>query len=114
MTWAEVTFQFESIHCYPDAPVAVSFLRFPHRHVFHVVVCIEQFHDNRDVEYVGFKRWLVELVECQKQQGAFPLEASCEFMARSILNHVVAQYPKRKVMVKVTEDKENGAIVDTE
>jgi len=42
--WAKITTQFEGIHKYPNAPDEMAFLRFDHRHIFHVTVWIEQFH----------------------------------------------------------------------
>ena len=53
-----VTFQKEGIHCYPDAPKGVEFLKHPHRHMFHFRVDIEVFHDDRDIEFILFKREL--------------------------------------------------------
>lgn len=61
-----VTFQQEAIHRYPaaltDPKLAtgdkydVSFLGHPHRHVFHFRVSIEVWHDDRDIEFIQFKR----------------------------------------------------------
>ena len=55
-----VTFRKEGIHKYPaaltDPKLAtgdeydVSFLGYPHRHIFHFKVWIEVFHDDRDIE----------------------------------------------------------------
>ena len=66
-----VTFQKEGIHKYPaaldDPKLAtgdeydVSFLGYPHRHIFHFKVWIEIFHDDRDIEFIQFKRWLEKL-----------------------------------------------------
>jgi len=36
----------------------MAFLRFDHRHIFHVTVWIEQFHNERDVEFILFKRFI--------------------------------------------------------
>ena len=69
MIW--VTFQKEGIHKYPaaleDPALAtgdeydVSFLGYPHRHTFHFRVTIQVFHDDRDIEFIQFKRWLENL-----------------------------------------------------
>ena len=63
MIW--VTFRKEGIHKYPaalDDPklatgdrMDVSFLGYPHRHIFHFKVAIEVFHDDRDIEFIQFK-----------------------------------------------------------
>ena len=69
MIW--VKFQKEGIHCYPaaldDPDLAtgdeydVSFLGHPHRHTFHFRVWIEVIHDDRDIEFIQFKRWMESL-----------------------------------------------------
>src|SRR6056300_1997053 len=69
MIW--VTFQKEGMHKYPaaltDPKLAtgdeydVSFLGHPHRHIFHFKVAIEVFHDDRDIEFIQFKRWIENL-----------------------------------------------------
>ena len=71
MIW--VTFRKEGIHKYPaaldDPKLAtgdeydVSFLGYPHRHIFHFKVAIEVFHDDRDIEFIQFKRWLEKYVQ---------------------------------------------------
>ena len=63
-----VTFRKEGIHKYPaaldDPKLAtgdeydVSFLGHPHRHIFHFKVAIQVFHDDRDIEFIQFKRWI--------------------------------------------------------
>ena len=57
-----VTFRKEGIHKYPAAlddpklatgdDMDVSFLGYPHRHIFHFRVRIEVFHDDRDIEFI--------------------------------------------------------------
>jgi len=61
-----VKFSKEGIHKYPaaltDPTLAdVSFLGYPHRHIFHFKVAIQVFHDDRDIEFILFKRWLESL-----------------------------------------------------
>ena len=66
-----VTFKKEGIHMYPgadsDPKLAtgdwddVSFLGVPHRHIFHFRVRIQVFHNDRDIEFIQFKRWMERL-----------------------------------------------------
>ena len=66
-----VTFKKEGIHKYPaaleDPALAtgdeydVSFLGYPHRHMFHFKVRIGVTHNDRDIEFIQFKRWLESL-----------------------------------------------------
>lgn len=113
MIW--VRFQKEGIHKYPaaltDPKLAtgdeydVSFLGYPHRHIFHFKVAIEVFHDDRDIEFIQFKRWLQHLYE-----GAI-LELdykSCEMIADDLYAEINKKYPNRDVWIDVSEDNENG------
>ena len=116
MIW--VTFRKEGIHCYPaaltDAALAtgdeydVSFLGTPHRHIFHFKVHIQVFHDDRDIEFIQFKRWLEKLYS----EGTLELNyKSCEMIARDLHKTIIARYPGRKVWIDVSEDGENGCIL---
>ena len=87
-----VTFQKEGIHKYPAAltdpklktgdEMDVSFLGYLHRHIFHFRVEIEVFHDDRDIEFIQFKR---ELESLYAEEGAMTLDyQSCEMIAREL------------------------------
>lgn len=105
-----VTFQKEGIHKYPAASgiAGVEFLAYPHRHMFHFKVCMEVFHDDRDVEFILFKREL----EALYVGGALELNnKSCEMLANDLIDYISQTYPGRSVEVSVSEDNENGAIV---
>ena len=108
--WARVRTSFEGYHRYRAAPHEVAFLRALHRHIFVVTVWVEQFNDERDVEYILFKRWLDQ----QLAAASFPEEASCEWMARYLGELVRQTYPGRRVQVEVAEDGENGALLEFE
>lgn len=100
-----VTFQKEGIHCYPDAPEGVEFLKHPHRHMFHFRVELEVFHDDRDVEFILLKRELEGLYE----GGFLELDyKSCEMMARDLAKYIQEHYPHRSLAIEVSEDGENG------
>jgi len=111
MIW--VTFQKEGIHCYPAAATDpkledVSFLGTPHRHIFHFKVYIEVFHDDRDLEFIQFKRWL----EGCYNNGTLELNyKSCEMIARDLHAIIKARYPIREVWISVSEDNENGCFI---
>lgn len=102
-----VTFQKEGIHKYPDAPEGVEFLRHPHRHIFHFRVDLEVFHDDRDVEFILFKR---ELEGLYADDGVLELDyCSCEMLADDLAEYIQENYPGRDLKVSVSEDNENGA-----
>jgi len=104
-----VTYQREGIHCYPDAPAGVEFLRNPHRHMFHFRVEIEVFTDDRDIEFILFKRELEALYA--STDGTLELDnRSCEMLANDIAEYVQDAYPGRDLSITVSEDGENGAV----
>jgi len=115
-----VTFSKEGIHKYPaaleDPNLAtgdwddVSFLGYPHRHIFHFKVWLEVFHDDRDVEFIQFKRWMERLyAEVDSSSSVLQLDyKSCEMIADELAEHVQAMYPNRWLKISVAEDNENG------
>jgi hypothetical protein len=102
-----VTFQKEGIHKYPDAPEGVEFLRHPHRHMFHFRVELEVFHDDRDVEFILFKRELEALYNENTLQLDYK---SCEMMSDDLANYIKDKYPGRDIVIEVSEDLENGSL----
>jgi len=113
-----VTFRKEGIHKYPAAATDpalatgdrydVSFLGYPHRHIFHFTVSIEVFHLDRDVEFIQFKRWLENLYS----QGTLELDfKSCEMISDDLYEQIATRYPGRDVEITVAEDGENGATI---
>jgi hypothetical protein len=102
-----VTTEFEGIHCYPAAPDEVSFLRFPHRHIFHVKVWIEVFHNDRDIEFILFKRFIDSIITDHNFHYK-----SCEMISDDIHKIISTQYKNREIKIEVSEDKENGSFID--
>jgi hypothetical protein len=118
MIW--VTFQKEGIHCYPAAATDpnlatgdqydVSFLANPHRHIFHFRVWLSVTHNDRDVEFIQFKRWLEQLYSIA--QGVLSLDhKSCEMMSDELYDMISNKYPSREVWIEVSEDGENGSFI---
>jgi len=103
-----VTFQKEGIHCYPAAPEGVEFLKHPHRHMFHFRVGIQVFHDDRELEFILFKRELEALYADETLQLDYK---SCEMMAEDLAKYIIDQYPNRFLEIEVSEDGENGCKV---
>ena len=102
MIW--VTFRKEGIHKYPaaldDPKLAtgdeydVSFL------------AIEVFHDDRDIEFIQFKRWM----ENMYADGTMKLDfKSCEMISDDLYVAITKRYPGRKIEIDVAEDGENGS-----
>jgi hypothetical protein len=131
-----VTFKKEGIHKYPaaltDSKLAtgdwddVSFLGYPHRHIFHFRVRIEVRHNDRDIEFIQFKRWLERLYsgantgnnnQGSEEQSSTNSEVllldykSCEMIADELYEKISAKYPGRFVEIDVAEDGENGCSI---
>ena len=114
-----VTFQKEGIHRYPAAATDpmlatgdeydVSFLANPHRHIFHFRVGIDVFHNDRDIEFIQFKRWLENLYK----DAILALDyKSCEMIADDLYLQIADRYPGRAVTIEVSEDGENGCHIN--
>ena len=123
-----VTFAKEGIHRYPgadsDPKLAtgdwddVSFLAVPHRHIFHFRVRIEVYHNDRDIEFIQFKRWLERLYSQAStgggtsDSGVLVLDyKSCEMIADDLYKEISNKYPGRFVEISVAEDNENGCSI---
>ena len=118
MIW--VSFRKEGIHCYPAAATDpnlatgdqydVSFLANPHRHIFHFRVWLSVTHNDRDVEFIQFKRWLEQLYS--STQSVLSLDhKSCEMMSDELYDTISQKYPNREVWIEVSEDGENGSFI---
>jgi len=116
MIW--VTFRKEGIHRYPAAATDpnlctageydVSFLANAHRHIFHFKVWISVKHNDRDIEFIQFKRWCESLYN----QDILDLDfKSCEMMSDDLYDAISKKYPDREVWIEVSEDGENGSFI---
>jgi len=116
MIW--VTFRKEGIHKYPaaatDSTLAtgdeydVSFLANEHRHIFHFRVWLGVTHNDRDVEFIQFKRWLEKLYS----DSILQLDhKSCEMMSDDLYDVISKKYPDREIWIEVSEDGENGSFI---
>jgi len=114
--YIEVKFQKEGIHKYPaassDKSLAtgkwddVSFLGHEHFHYFFFEVEVEVFENDREIEFIQFRRWLERLYGEDTLSLDFQ---SCEMMAEALIEKINENYPNREITVKVYEDNINGA-----
>ena len=94
---------FEGFHRWVNAPDDVSFLRDYHRHVFEVKLGIEVSNTDREIEFFQLKRKVDGFILDNYEGHQF--EFSCEQIAEVLLKEFKANF------VEVSEDGENGAIV---
>jgi hypothetical protein len=122
-----ITFRKEGIHCYPAAATDpmlntndeynVAFLANPHRHIFHFRVSIDVFHNDRDIEFIQFKRWCESLYNINSgnnNNSSSVLELnykSCEMIADDLHLQIADKYPGRNITIEVSEDGENGCSI---
>ena len=92
----------------------VSFLGVPHRHIFHFKVWIEVFHNDRDIEFIQFKRWCERLYnEVDSSTPVLQLNhKSCEMISDDLYTQITEKYPNRYIKISVSEDNENGCEIE--
>jgi hypothetical protein len=118
--WIHVEFVKEGIHCYPAAATDpklatgewddVSFLANPHFHYFTFKVKVEVTFNDRDIEFIQFRRWCELLYSAN---GTMQVNSkSCEMLAEELISVIAARYPGREIHVSVLEDNINGATLE--
>ena len=74
-------------------------------------MAIQVFHDDRDIEFIQFKRWLESLYA----DGTLQLDyKSCEMICDDLAQQINLKYPNRKLALTISEDGENGATIEYE
>lgn len=109
-TYIAVKLQVEGIHRWEECPIEeVKYLRDDHRHVFHIKVTKEVFHDNRDVEFIQFKH----KIEKYFREEYFDYNYNCCYFGKMscemIAKELVQEFDLKSA--EVSEDNENGALV---
>lgn len=108
-----VRLQIEGLHYWPDAAKVfpeVGFLADPHRHIFFIELKKPVYHNDRDIEFLIFKRavqdYLYKKYYNTDKRCHYFSNMSCEMIATDLLNEFSCDF------VSVFEDNENGAEVD--
>lgn len=107
-----VTLQIEGIHFWKDAakvePI-MSYLALSHRHVFWITAEKIVTHSDRDVEFILFKRELIDYFHrnfFDKEKGLCNFEGmSCEMISQDLLEAYDLE------SASCLEDNENGSKV---
>ena len=99
------TLQFEATHAWGNCPFEeVEYLKYPHRHVFHIKAHKLVTHSDRDVEFIMLKHRIFKYLKDKYPTHAFGHQ-SCEMIATDLL----CEFHLSRC--EVSEDNENGAIV---
>lgn len=95
----------EGLHCWPSCDIEeVAFLKYPHRHVFHICCKKDVAHPDRDIEIIQFKRSVAEYLAGKYGSPCCNFGAmSCEMIAKELIQSFQLSY------CSVLEDGENGA-----
>lgn len=107
--------QKEGFHYWKNAPKEVEFLKYPHRHIFYIKVSIELLeHNDREIEFFMFKKEVDDiLISIWAAHGlkhsAVCDGVSCEMMSDELGKYLQEVYPKRKIIIDISEDDENGS-----
>lgn len=119
--WAIIKFDIVGVHYWPETSylneTGVPYLTSVHRHVFKFEVWIEQRTNDRDIEYLSTQCVLEQTVRSvyghtTNNEVTFGGE-SCEMIAMKLRNSLLLdQFKYNKVKVKVTEDGENGCMIE--
>lgn len=110
----EVYNQFEGIHCWKDCPHdQVSFLRTPHRHVFHIYTTVKVDHSDRAIEFFMLQNDIHDALAQLYSGSMFDLGSrSCETIAEELFVLLSDGFNYKTIQsIKVSEDNENAAIV---
>jgi len=111
MIW--VTVEKEGFHYWPNAPLEVDFLKKVHRHIFKFKVYISILHNDREIEFFMFKNFVDKCINNIWMANGLYLwnrckPMSCEMISDELSIVVNKKYPKRDMIIEVSEDGENG------
>ena len=97
----------EFIHNYPTPPEGVEFLQHPHSHIFKFKIYIEVFDNDREIEFILFKRFIDNMLM------SLPTDlenTSCESLADALNDEISLAYPNRDIKISVSEDNNYGCL----
>lgn len=112
-TYVYITSEFIATHAWPGCPFEeVAFLRNPHRHKFLVKVTFKVSEDDREIEFFMAKAQLDSFLR-SSYNDKYLGHLSCEMIAKSIYTYMDTKVGT-VAGVQVSEDGENGAIIEVE
>lgn len=105
--------EVEGVHWWADCPLEeVSYLKYPHRHIFHIDAYAYVSHSDRDIEFIVLKHKIADYLKEKYWDKTWKLlkfgGMSCEMIAKEL----IAEFNLYKC--HVSEDGENGGIVTKE
>ncbi len=117
-TFIVVQFNKEGYHQFPGAinpefatndEYDVSHLALRHMHYFYFRVWIEVSHNDRQIEFIQFRRWLESLFDTKTLELN---NKSCEMISDDLFEKISDRYPGVEIRIEVLEDNINGSYVE--
>lgn len=117
--YIEIKSNFVGFHRFPLASKMspkIAFLEQTHRHVFYVEFMVEVQHSDRELEFFLIQEKLKYTLKTLEGEMSVDKNAilSCENIAHTIRKKMLFQYKElenRYMLIKVSEDNENAAVV---
>jgi len=119
-----VTYRFAGIHRWPTAPDGdTAFLRYPHRHIFHVTLGVVVAGLNRELEFLQLQERLRVAISAVGSFSPIHVDVtpgvtyvdlddlSCEMLATRLFTEFTTS-GYEVTFVEVSEDGENGARIE--
>lgn len=106
--WLGIKSSFVALHYWKGASRDISFLQYPHRHIFNVTLQL-QIHADRLDRHLEFFIVQKELKDFLSQWEDRTLPMSCEMFAKRICSWAMVRYRLLGCSVTVQEDEENFA-----
>ena len=100
-----VKFTFTGVHFWKKAHGKTSYLKYPHRHEFHVTAIKSVETLDREIEFIQLKEQMLAYCRTRYEKTEEPFEFSCEQIAEELSDTF------QLASCAVSEDDENGAIV---
>lgn len=98
----------EGFHQWNSAPIETKFLRYPHRHLFHIEVKLEVGDLDRELEFFAVKKVVDEWAQLFYSESS---NLSCEMMCLNLNRYLkLKNYPVHSI--SIFEDNENGALIE--
>jgi hypothetical protein len=112
--WIWVTFQKAGFHKFPAAETDpkladVSYLGNKHRHLFKFRIHIQVVHNDRELEFHQVLNYCESLFEDRVIDIDFK---SVEMLADDLYDKLAIKYPGRRMMIEISEDAENGCLIE--
>jgi len=95
---------FKALHNWEGCDIPeVMFLKYPHHHEFEISVKMYISHDDRDIEFICYQRWLDNFLEVSFPEHNLG-SRSCEMLAKMIADASIKEFGDRDITVEFSED----------